>query len=217
MCACLVRTGHHIGVRDALATTVDIPSGLAADLRSLTVALGRPGTDLTELVEGLTLGLRTVVPSYLGMTMAVGVDGSRFTFTAAADRPDGDGRVATSVMVSLTGPSGLEPDTLLVLYASRPGAFVDLAADFSFSLGVSLDAVVLDEHLVMPTPGSDGSASLREISALNQAIGMLIDQGTTPENAHSELTRLAEREGVSTHTAAGRLIEQFRATPRDPT
>lgn len=183
---------------------VEIPAALAADLQSLTAALDRPGTDLNSLLHALAADTGRAVPSYLGLTMTLLVDDYPFTFTvteSAAEHQD----IATSALLPLSAVCEAELGSVLVFYAAHPGAFVDFAADLSHSLGLSLDTIVLDQHL---TPHLDGTgfSGLADLSATNQAIGLLIGHGFSPQDARGELHRLAEHAGASVRDIAQQLL-----------
>ena len=74
----------------------------------------------------------------------------------------------------------------IIFYAGVPGAFVDLAADLSYSLGLPPGTVVLDEDTAAPLSES-GLTGAAESSTVNQAIGVLIDRGYTPATAGAHL------------------------------
>jgi len=98
----------------------------------------------------------------------------------------------------------------VVFYAGRPGAFVDLAADTRFAYGLDGD-VVLDGHLAhldraaRVHPGVNGSDETRVI---NQAIGVLIERGHLPGEAHEELLRRAADHGRGLAGAAADLLTE---------
>jgi hypothetical protein len=92
----------------------------------------------------------------------------------------------------------------VILYASVPGAFVDLAADLGWLTGRDHSSHFLDRHLTRP---ADGTASVvRVSSAINQAVGVLIGTGRTPEDAHHYLVARAVAGGVALHEAATTLL-----------
>ena len=70
--------------------------------------------------------------------------------------------------------------------------------------------ILLDQHLLLPVEGS-AVTGLRELSTINQAIGMLIEQGSTPESARLELDRVAESRGTTTDSAAAEIISAVRS------
>lgn len=169
---------------------MDISTSLAADLKTLSDALERPGTDLTDSVRKLADVLRAAVPSWLGLTMTLVLDGLPLALTVLDDGV-APHHVATSAALPLTSVHGTGPGSSIVFYAGTSGAFVDFAADLSFTLGLELDDVALDQHLAPPRATS-GLTGLADTARLNQAIGILIDQGHTPEEARAELRRLTQ-------------------------
>ena len=56
--------------------------------------------------------------------------------------------------------------------------------------------------------GSDpgGIRGLTALSDLNQAIGVIVEDGHTPHDTHTELRRRAHRDGQSVPAAAARLL-----------
>jgi hypothetical protein len=70
----------------------------------------------------------------------------------------------------------------LILYAQRRGAFIDLAADLSWLTGRDPSEFVLDHHFTLPNH-LDAPEGLTVASVINQAIGVLIAHGRTPEQA----------------------------------
>jgi hypothetical protein len=163
---------------------VDLSAAFVADLTHLTHALDRPGADLETALRSLGAGARTAVPSFLGLTMTLMTDGVPFSFTVFELRRPGQ-PVVSSLLVPLALLADVESGSRLVLYAARPGAFVDLAADLAFSLGVALPALPADQDLRHPDPNDE--FGLADLSTINRAIGVLVDRGRTPAEARAEL------------------------------
>lgn len=194
---------------------MEIPTALAADLQSLTAALDRPGTDLITLVHNLDADTERAVPSYLGLRMALLVDDYPFAFTLLKPTAT-HGTITSSALLPLSEVCGAQPGSVLIFYAAAPGAFVDFAADLSHSLGLALDAVVLDQQL-SPPEDQPGRNRLADHSTLNQAIGLLIGRGFTPEAAHQELRQLAARAGDTIGEVARLLIQPPDRSTREAT
>jgi hypothetical protein len=186
---------------------MEIPAALAADLKALTDALDEPGTDLETLLRTLAADARNAVDSFRGLTMTLIIDGYPITLTTM-DPVD----VGASLRLPLKALCDVEPGSELLLYADKPGAFVDLAADLSYALRLTPDVVTLDDDL---NPASDPTRlnGLTEMSSVNQAIGILIDRGHLPDSARTELDRLAHQAQTTLHAAAQQLI---RTTPQPP-
>ena len=72
---------------------------------------------------------------------------------------------------------------------------------------------MLDQHLSVPAR-SDAGTYLRTASVINQAIGVLIGRGYTPEQAHSKLDTQADGAGTDRHTTAQFILDTL--TAEDP-
>ncbi|WP_035792079.1 ANTAR domain-containing protein [Kitasatospora mediocidica] len=183
---------------------MDISGSLAAELKTLTDALGRPSTDLTDSVRKLADGLRFAVPSWLGLTLTLVLNGLPLALTVLDDGMT-PRRIATSAAMPLTPVHGAEHGSSIVFYAGTSGAFVDFAADAAYALGLELDDVALDQHLT-PASRTSGVTGLADIAGLNQAIGILVDHGHTPDEAQAELRRLARHARTSLSATAQLVI-----------
>ncbi len=106
--------------------------------------------------------------------------------------------------------SRLRQAVVLVLYAGSPGTFVDLAADLAWLTARPLSDFVLDQHLPAPAERS-AATSLFEASVINQAIGALIGQGYTPEQAERHLTAEGAAAGLSRHAVGLRILAGLNA------
>jgi ANTAR domain len=187
---------------------VEITAALAADLTALTEALDDPDTDIAATLRELATGAKLAVRSYLGLSVTITARGQQIIFTALEDHTQPDD-IGTSLMIPLppTGPDGnnAEPINALILYAQRHGAFIDLAADLSWLSDRDPSEFVLDHHLTLPNH-LDAPEGLTVASVINQAIGVLIAYGRTPEQAHRELDARAARGGVDPRTVASRIL-----------
>jgi hypothetical protein len=186
---------------------VEISAALAADLKALTDALDEPGVDLEHLLHAFGADTRRTVDSYLGLTMTLIFDDFPISL-ATMDPVD----VATSLRLPLNALCDVQAGSALVLYADKPGAFVDLAADLSFALGLTPDVITLDDDL-NPASSPAGIGGLTEMSHVNQAIGILIARGHLPDNARTELDRLANQAQTTVHVAAQQLIRTTLQLP----
>jgi hypothetical protein len=101
------------------------------------------------------------------------------------------------------------------LYARRPGAFVDLAADLSWLGGDGLSSVPLDDALGVDLDSSP--TGLAQASTINQAIGILIERGFNPAEARGELDDLAARSHRDLSTAAQSVVDAVTDPRRLPT
>jgi hypothetical protein len=212
---------------------VDLPTALLRDLFRLasSVDLGLHALDdgLEPSLLALVSDLRSAVPSYLGLDLRMVESGHPVTLTAFL--PFADETIVTSIRISLAAlGDGLASGSRMVCYAGVPGAFVDLAADLGYALGspTSTDgdrprsagpegngqhevdghrcgAIALDADLP-PSTLASGITGLEELSTINRAIGMLIEQGHTLHDAQAALHRRAVAVGVESHTYAARLL-----------
>lgn len=182
---------------------------MAAALAILTEALDEPGTDIAHSLHRLTLDAAAAVTSYLGLSVVVSHSDPPFTVTALADGALA-GDIRTSLHLSLPGPSDPQnsPAVAIILYAGSPGAFVDLAADLAWLTARSLSDFILDQHLALAA-GSLPEGQLRAASAINQALGVLIGRGYTPQQAHGELDTQAAHAGTDRHTAAHHILAKI--------
>jgi hypothetical protein len=128
---------------------VDTCESLAADLAVLTDAIGDPDIDLDTERRAFIAATKLAIASYLGMSMTMAVDGHEVSITVDER---GATPIATSLLIPLPAVSSAEGGSTLTLYAATPGAFVDLAADLSYALGLPEAALVLDDHLADHKP-----------------------------------------------------------------
>ncbi len=158
--------------------------------------------DLPAVLDQLLESLRGAVPSFLGITMIIGTATGAMTLDVHPFR-DASGTSLRIPLVDLL--AGSDGGSWLVFFAGRPGAFVDLAADLAFALGVDPTRLLLDQDL---TDGLRPVApeSLRDLSQVNRAIGFLIERGYPPEDAERELRRHSEAAGITLAQAATRLL-----------
>ena len=192
---------------------MSIPTALAVDLALLTVALDDHEKDVGATVALLASDTAAAVASYVGLSVRMWVRDSYVELTTLGDDAESDG-IATSMRIpweSVTSDArAVEPRIVLVLYASTAGAFVDLAADLAWLTGRSMDAVLLDHDIgqrihVHPTE------SLRSLSTVNQAIGVLIGQGRSLDEARDCLNAAAAEAGTSRLDAAAGVLALLRA------
>jgi hypothetical protein len=178
---------------------VEIAAVLAADLAVLTEALDDTAFDLAGCLRQLVVDIGSAVPSYVGLTF-MNNEEQPASFTLLEPGTTATG-VVSSVRMPLSLIVGSGPDVVLLCYAGQPGAFVDLVADLAWLSGLGLADFVLDEHLSVAFEPRIGE-SLLAASVINQAVGVLIGQGHTPERARSELEERANRAGIHLYAAA---------------
>jgi hypothetical protein len=98
---------------------------------------------------------------------------------------------------------------VIVLYSTLPGAFVDLAADLAWLTDVALADVGLDLDLD-PRARSGVATPLSSLSSIDQAIGVLVGRGHTPEETLVELETLTARFGGDRHAAALEILDALQ-------
>jgi hypothetical protein len=181
---------------------VKFTAPLAAELAALSAALDEPGSDLGLGLRQLAVAAASAVPSYLGLSVVVTQHDPAFTVTLLDDG-ESAGDIGASILLTWTSRANDDDvaGVAFVLYARTPGAFVDLAADVSWLTGSLPTEFVLDAHLGFPAE-PDTATPIAAASVINQAIGVLIGRGYTPEQAHRELDANAARDGTERVTAA---------------
>jgi hypothetical protein len=194
---------------------VEINAALAAELAVLTQALDDSRTDVAESLLRLTAGARVAVASYLGLRVTIAHTDPPVVFTVFEDAVE-DGDIRTSLMLVLeTLGDGCTPRVSLLLFAAVPGAFVDLAADLCWMTGRPLTDVILDEHLDVFAERHAVDA-LQAASVINQALGVLVGRGYTPEQADQELDARATDAGTNRRQAAALVLSTISAVADDP-
>ena len=167
---------------------MSVAAALTAGLRDLALEFGLDHLVVDDSLDRLRRELGQAVESYCGLRITVAQDGFPITLTAFEPLADG-ATVASSLELSLTVLAGAAPSSVLVLYATRPGAFVDLAADLGYVLP---DHAGVGGHLRLdaglpPSGTESGIVGVETWSTVNRAAGVLIGGGEDPSRAHSEL------------------------------
>jgi hypothetical protein len=196
---------------------VEITAALAADLATLSEALDETAADISEALRRLVADVRLAVRSYLGLTVTSGDATFPLTLTAMEDPAHPDD-VVSSLMMPLSDESadGVPSRLALILYAARPGAFVDLAADLAWLTGRRLSDFALDQHLRGPAQ-QDSGGGVQVASLVNQAIGVLLGRGYTPEQAALEIDSRAAAAGHARSQAADIILGGPECDDKDPT
>jgi hypothetical protein len=175
---------------------IDISQALAADIDDLAIAFDVSDTNhdsLADAAQTLYRDIRLAVRSFLGMSIAFDIHGEPITVSLLEDDLV-TADVGSSMRFPLThlGPLASSNGTA-VLYAERPGAFADLAADLTFVLDLPDDELVLDDD-PLPAVRSD-LEGLRRLNMIHQAVGVLVGRGYTAEEALAELRRVSGPDG----------------------
>ena len=194
---------------------MEISAAWAADLAALTESLDEPGTDILQTLRQLAADTKIAAHSYLGLSAMFSVGGRRLDFTALEEDAQPED-IRASLRISLPphvfGSGDPAATASLILFAATPGAFLDLATDLSWlagSLGgLDTAAFVLDEDLtVLHDPATP--SGLKALSTIDQAIGVLISQGNTHEQAKQHLDLLAAYTRVDLPTAAETILAEL--------
>ncbi len=206
---------------------MEIPAALAADLALLNAALydpdADPTADVADTVAGLASNARLAVGSFIGLTVTVTEPANRapdhvaLRFTLL-DTHTGPGDIATTLRLpGLTDETRPDrPSIAVVLYATTPGAFVDMAADLCFLTGNDLDTADLDNHHQLARE-PDTTTALQAQTVISEAIGVLIAGGRTREQAYTELDTLADAAHTHRGVEASRILTTLtRHHPHHP-
>lgn len=190
-----------------------IDAALAAELAILTEAIDDPDIDVADSVARLAANARAAVASYCGLMVIVTDAAARIALTALDDGVQQD-EVSTSLMLALASDGNESaPRVTVILFAGVGGAFVDLAADLDWMTGPSIVDLVLDQHLdVFAEHARD---TVQTAVAVNQALGVLIGRGLTPDEAEVELDNRAARAGTDRHQAATVVLASIPAPAGD--
>jgi hypothetical protein len=205
---------------------VDLPAAVLAHVRDLTASIGQDDRDLSDTLVALTTALRSTASSYRGLRLTIVENVWPVTLTAFTDGPDVPVTTSLRLLLGLVSRM-VDGESRVVFFAGNPGALTDLAADLSHALGgVPVDgrsstannkdhhATHVDGHRrvieldadLPPVSRRSGLTGLAELTVLNRAIGILVDQGHDIEQAHHALRRDAAAAGVEPHIYATRIL-----------
>lgn len=164
-------------------------------------------TDLDQSLSDLLSDLRRASPSTSGLEVHTVVAGQhvRLVRFLPGVRPED---VTTSLEVPL--PSAVR----VIFYGTRPGAFVDLAADLAHGLGLTLADLALDRH--RPSSTLTGSRGLDRAAIVHQAVGVLIAQDHHPDEAYAELVARSLARGISLVDQAQAVVDAAVAAADEP-
>jgi hypothetical protein len=181
---------------------VDTPRRLTDDIRNLFSDLAVPDPMTGQPIEletsllALTAALKHAIPSYRGLALTLVINEQPVSVTSAEREDTSD--IATSLCLSLAWVPLLRTDSRITFYASVPGTFVDLAADLAFALG--MEGLRLDEDI--PLALVSDLTGVHRLSTINEAVGVLIGHGHTPEGAQRELRHISDTTRISIQRAA---------------
>ena len=161
--------------------------------------------ELEKSLTALTEAAKSAAPSYRGLALTLFIDEQPVSVTSA--EPGDTSDIATSLRLSLAWVPSLSAGSRITFYASTPGAFVDLAADLAFALDSDIR---LDEDI--PPALLSGLTGVGELSAINVAVGVLINHGHAPEGALRQLRLIADATPCSIRKAAETVTENPPST-----
>ncbi len=174
---------------------MDISTSISTDLSAFLIDLDPAGPDVLEALAGLRRDLVATVPSFQGLRLVLQFDGTPIALTLA----DGSLPPVTTLRLQLWWLSTDQGASSITFFAAVPGAFVDLAADLSYGLRLPEGVITLDQssRAVLSEVLASGLSGLSDLTALNRAIGMLLEHGYTEVRARAELNRRAAASGRS--------------------
>jgi hypothetical protein len=190
---------------------VDTSTLLIDDIHNLFSDLAVPDgvaeqpVELEKSLTALTEAAKSAAPSYRGLALTLFIDEQPVSVTSA--EPGHTSDIATSLRLSLAWVPSLSAGGWITFYASTPGAFVDLAADLAFALDSDIR---LDEDI--PPALLSGLTGVAELSAINVAVGILINHGYAPEGALRQLRLIADATPCSIWKAAETVTENPPST-----
>ena len=194
----------------------DLPEPLLHEISQLGSETGIDDDVLVTTLRQLVAAMWAAIPSYRGMSLTVVTD-DQTVHLAAFPAADGE-EISTSIRLPFAVlVQGLPQDSQLVFYAATPGAFVDLAVDLGHALGLAYVTAVTDgvdghppqiavDADLPPRSLTSGVTGSTEASAVNRAIGVLIEQGHPPGQAQALLHADAEAAGLEPHEHAARVL-----------
>jgi hypothetical protein len=178
---------------------------LVANFDRLTAPLMMAGSDLTRSLTVLEKTVRLAVPSLLGWSLTVKVDGRNVTLTSISPWAKADDiRASLRVPLSAFMTAGLEGD--MTFYAEAAHAFFRVASDFVPVLGPAICLLRTDQDL---NPNlSSNLSGVREMSRITRAIGVLVAAGNTLEAARDRLQASARSAQLTLDQSAGVFLTQ---------
>jgi len=191
---------------------VDTPTLLIEDIHNLFSDLAVPdgfagqSAELENSLTALTEAVKNAAPSYRGLALTLVIDRQPVSLTSAEVGNTSD--IATSLRLSLAWIPSLGAGSWITFYASTPGTFVDLAADFAFVLGS--ESLRLDEDI--PSVLVSDLTGVGRLSAINRAVGVLISHGHTTDSAQRELRHTAASTPCSIQKTAEAVTDNPSST-----
>lgn len=176
----------------------------------LSAAITADGPGLSSHLDALSDALLAAVSSYLGFTIAT----KQLVISWGPHLPTRPGepiRAGSTLRWNLNPTATPEAAVTLVLFAAKPGAWVDLSADLAWLIQCSPQHLTIDGDLSATV--SLDTTDLIGASIINQAIGALIGEGHPPGEADKELDARARVSNTDCVSAARRLLDNLTAGP----
>ena len=165
--------------------------------------------EFAAALDRLGRDVALAVPTCLAVTITFAGPGDAISVSTTTG-----GAEPAAVLASLAVPlsAGALGD-LLILRAREAGAFLLLADDLGGLLGPGQPPIELDKHLSWPEEPSNESlaASVAGLRVVDQAVGVLVDRGLSPEAAHRELWRRAGEAGTTVAAVGREIVASLRA------
>lgn len=183
---------------------MDISTALSKDLANMLLVLDLPDLDVEATLLALRTDVQSAVPSFVGLSMTLVMHGQPVTLTSmnlSDPLPD----IASTLRLPVALAATVAPDSRLTLFATAPGAFVDLAADVRYALSALDDEVSIDQDL-QPSTLVSGVSGLAELSMVNRALGLLMGRGLTLAAAQEHLQRQADQSNLQLFQVAAFMV-----------
>jgi hypothetical protein len=193
--------------------------GISPDAAAVLRRLAARGNDrdLAAGLDDLLAHVTRAVPSCLGISLTMRRNGSPITLAAlSGDRHGQPVRSSLALHLPTGSPAEVTAGRGLTLYATAPDAFAAIAKDLQTLLDLDPHHAMVDGHLDLPPDDETGSlvgGQLDDLSAIDVALGVLLDRGMVAADGRLELERLAVSSGSSVATAARLVLEAVRRPP----
>ena len=186
-----------------------VNSALMSEFDRVTAPVRLGGADLPDVVQCLDAAAVRAVPSLLGWSLTVRVDGANVTLTSVDPSMRG-AVVRASYRIPLTASLTAGCDGGMVFYASAPYAFSRLNQEFLPAICTGRRQAGIDQDL---NPDLIcGLSGIRQMSTIDRAISFLLTGGETPDRANLHLQALAGSTQTTVHQAAQALLGGFTST-----
>lgn len=179
-------------------------------------SLPGPGGQVGRALDTVLLLARASCPSCVAVSLTLDDGGRRVTVTATTNPAV---RHAPSLTVRLPRSSSNRPaaqPSVLVVFATDGLALARLAVGLSVLLGAAGRRVTLAVDAPIPPPMIADlvlAGQLADQSAIDRALGVLLEQGWVLTDGRRELQRRADTAGASLVQAAANVLAALPPTP----